>query len=98
MRYSPECPTVKTSMGSEPRRRASSISEFSGFRIRRREQDSMEVSAGRHTVSGPPELRLFNCFFRRPAFPFKLVCLVSRCSRRSLVNLGGKSVGAEPRL
>lgn len=92
----PECPTVRTSMGSDPRRRASSISEFSGLRSSNLEQESEEVS-GKHTVSGPPELRRRSCFFLRPAFPFRLVCLVSSPLLSPAI-LGGKSVGAEPRL
>lgn len=70
--HSPECPTVRTSMGSDPRLRANSKSEFSGLLSMCLEHDSEDVS-GRQTVSGPPELRLRNCFFRLPALPLRLV-------------------------
>lgn len=74
----PECPTVSTSMGSDPLRSLVTASD--------------PLSPGKHIVSGPPELRLRNCFFRRPDLPFKLVCLIS-WSRRSLPREG---FGAEP--
>lgn len=68
----PECPTVNTSIGSDPRRRASSVSGFSFLRKSNRDKES-EAESGKQTVSGPPELRLCSCFFLRPAFPFRLV-------------------------
>lgn len=93
----PECPTVRTSIGSDPLRRTSSASGFSGLRCSKNRDKISECDSGKSTVSGPPELRLLSCFFLRPAFPFRLVCLVS-CSRRSPPppNIGGRSVGAEP--
>lgn len=90
----PVCPTVNTSIGSDPLRRASSVSGFSFLRNSKRVNESV---SGKQTVSGPPELRLRRCFFLRPALPLRLVWRVS-WSRRSNVPSGGKSIGAEPLL
>lgn len=59
----PEWPTVRTSMGSDPLRRTSSVSGISGLRCSKSLDNASDLDSGKHTVSAPPELRLRSCFF-----------------------------------
>lgn len=54
-------------MGSDPRRRTSSVSGISGRRCSSSLDNVSDLDSGKQTVSGPPELRLRSCFFLRAA-------------------------------
>lgn len=54
-------------MGNDPLRRTSSVSGISGLRCSNSLDNASDLDSGKHTVSGPPELRLRSCFFLRAA-------------------------------